>query len=120
MLLCDCCVLLSADELCGAELLPVDELSTLLDELELDEFDELDELDELLEDELVKLVEPELSDKLPDELSAEADEPSETLPLISSREVTFPAQPVHSSIAARTNAADLDKSFFIIRSFDRT
>lgn len=107
-------MLLSADELCGAELLPVDELSTLLDELE------LDELDELLEDELVKLVEPELSDKLPDELSAEADEPSETLPLISSREVTFPAQPVHSSIAARANAADLDKSFFIIRSFDRT
>lgn len=107
-------MLLSADELCGEELLPVDELSTLLDELE------LNELDELLEDELVKLVEPELSDKLPDELSAEADEPSETLPLISSCEVTFPAQPVHSSIAARTNAADLDKSFFIIRSFDRT
>lgn len=107
-------MLLSADELCGEELLPVNELSTLLDELE------LDELDELLEDELVKLVEPELSDKLPDELSAEADEPSETLPLISSREMTFPAQPVHSSIAARTNAADLDKSFFIIRSFDRT
>ncbi len=117
MLLCDCCALLSADELCGAELLPVDELSTLLDELELDE---LDELDEPLEDELDKLEEPELSDKLPDELSAEADEPSETLPLISSCEVTFPAQPVHSSIAARTNAADLDRIFFIIRSFDRT
>lgn len=114
MLLCDCCVLLSAEELCGEELLPVNELSTLLDELE------LDELDELLEDELVKLVEPELSDKLPDELSAEADESSETLPLISSREVTFPAQPVHSSIAATTNAADLDRIFFIIRSFDRT
>lgn len=111
-------MLLSADELCGAELLSVDELSTLLDEL-----DELLE-DELAEpEELIKLVELELSGELTDELSevsAEVDESSEELPLISSREVTFPAQPVHSSIAARTNAADLVKNFFIIRSFDRT
>lgn len=73
--------------------------------------DELAEPVELLEDVL---------DELEDELSEDVDELSETLsePLISSREVTFPAQPVHSSIADKTNAADLINHFFIIRSFN--
>lgn len=107
-------MLLSADELCGSELLSVDELSVLLSEL-----DELSaELDELLEDELVEL-DDELSGELSSEFSEETIELSETLPLVSPCEGIFPAQPVHSSITDKINAADLVISFFIIRSFDK-
>lgn len=115
-LLWGCCVLLSADELCGSELLSVDELSVLLSEL--DEFSA--ELDELLEDELVEL-DDELSDVLSSEFSEKTIELSETLsvPLISPCEGIFPAQPVHSSITDKINAADLVISFFMIRSFDK-
>lgn len=106
--------------LCGVEPLSADELSALLDEVvELVETEVLEvfvELDELLEDELVELEELELSD----ELSNEADELSEKLSVTDVSEVTFPEQPVHSSIAARINAADLVINFFIICSFDRT
>lgn len=106
--------------LCGAEPLSADELSALLDEVvELVETEVLEvfvELDELLEDELVELEELELSD----ELSDEADELSEKLSVTDVSEVTFPEQPVHSSTAARINAADLVINFFIICSFDRT
>lgn len=115
-LLCGCCEVLSVDELCGSELLSVDEMSALLSEVV-----ELSvELDELPEDEL-KVLDDELSDELSSEFSEETDELSETLsePLISSREGIFPAQPVHSSITDKINAADLVISFFIIRSFDR-
>lgn len=106
--------------LCGVELLSADELSALLDEVvELVETEVLEvfvELDELLEDELDVLDEFELSD----ELSEEVSELSETLSVTNVSEVTFPEQPVNSSIAARINAADLVIKFFIIRSFDRT
>lgn len=110
-------MLLSVDELCdrslcGSELLSVNELPALLSELDEPLEDEPDEL-EVLDD--------ELSDELSSEFSEEKDELSETLsvPLISPREGTFPAQPVHSSITDKINAADLVISFFIIRSFDR-
>lgn len=114
-------MLLSVDELCdwslcGTELLSVDELPSLLSEL-----DELSfELDELPEDELVEL-DDELSGELSSEFSEETIELSETLsvPLVSPCEGIFPAQPVHSSITDKINAADLVISFFIIRSFDK-
>ena len=113
-LLWGCCVLLSVDELCGSELLSVDELTSLLSEL-----NELSaELDELPEEELAEL-EDELSDEPSSEFSVEMDELSETLPLVSPCEGIFPAQPVHSSITDKIKAADPVISFFIIRSFDR-
>lgn len=97
--------------LCGVELFSADVLSALPDEVaELVESEVLEvfvELDELLEDELDELEELELSDEL-----------SETFPVPDVSEVTFPEQPVQSSIAARINAADLDINFFIIRSFN--
>lgn len=109
--------------LCGAEPLSADELSALLDEVvELVETEVLEvfvELDELLEDELFELEELEELE-LSDELSDEADELSEKLSVPDVSEVTFPEQPVHSSTAARINAADLVINFFIICSFDRT
>lgn len=112
-------MLLSVDELCdwslcGSELLSVDELPSLLSELVELSF----ELDELPEDELSEL-DDELSGELSSEFSEETDELSETLPLVSPCEGIFPAQPVHSSITDKINAADLVISFFIIRSFDK-
>lgn len=112
-------MLLSVDELCdwslcGSELLSADEVSVLLSEL-----DELSfGLDELPEDELAE-PDDELSGELSSEFSEETDELSETLPLVSPCEGIFPAQPVHSSITDKINAADLVISFFIIRSFDK-
>lgn len=81
--------------------------------------DELVELVELLEDVLVELEDEldELDDEpeLSVELSEDVEELSETLSVIDEliSEVTFPEQPVHSSTAARINAADLIKIFFI-------
>ena len=110
-------MLLSVDEpcgrsLCGTELLSADELPSLLSELAELSFG----LDELPEDELAE-PDDELSDELSSEFSEETDELSETL--VSPCEGIFPAQPVHSSITDKTNAADLVISFFIIRSFDK-
>jgi len=95
-------------------LLSVDELWALLFVL--------DVLDEPLEDAL-PVEKPELSDGfsevLSDKLSEETDELSETLSEPDSYETVLPAQPVNNSITDKTNAADLVRNFFIIRSFDK-
>lgn len=97
-------------------MLSADELPSLLSELAELSF----ELDELPEDEPAE-PDDELSGELSPEFSEETDELSETFsePLASPCEGIFPAQPVHSSITDKTNAADLVISFFIIRSFDK-